>query len=127
MKQDHPNNNDSTKSGAERRKNERFPIETAVQWRIKEDRSAPWLDESLLDISISGAAFSGKEALTTGTVVSMRISPPKGATEDPNHPPVLISGTVRNSALIGEGRYRNGVEFNRIYFLFAEWGRKLRP
>lgn len=28
---------------------------------------------------------------------------------------------------IEDGRFRNGVEFNRIYFLFAEWGRKLRP
>lgn len=44
-----------------------------------------------------------------------------------NQPPVLINGTVRNSMPIEDGRFRNGVEFNRIYFLFAEWGRKLRP
>ncbi len=117
---------DSEPSGAERRKNKRFSIETPLQWRLKDEKSAVWAEESLLDISISGAAFSATQPLATGTSVSLRISPPEGATVDPNHPPVLIVGTVRNSAPIGEGRYRNGVEFSRMYFLFAEWGRKLR-
>jgi hypothetical protein len=116
----------SDSSGAERRKNERFSIETPVQWRLKGEKSAIWADEALLDISISGAAFSATEPLAAGTLVSLRISPPQGATDDPNHRPVLIVGTVRNSAHMGEGRYRNGVEFNHMYFLFAEWARKLR-
>jgi hypothetical protein len=126
MQQQPPSNFDSAPSGSERRKNERFSIETPLQWRLKGEKSATWADESLLDISISGAAFSATEPLSAGTSVSLRISPPQGATDDPNHPPVLIVGTVRNSAQMGEGRYRNGVEFSRMYFLFAEWGRKLR-
>jgi hypothetical protein len=126
MHQQDNSNQAPSPSGAERRRNERFSIKTPVQWRLKDIKSATWADESLLDISISGAAFSATESLNPGTIVSLRISPPQGATEDPNHPPVLIAGTVRNSAPMGEGRYRHGVEFNRMYFLFAEWARKLR-
>jgi hypothetical protein len=127
MEQQPPKSTFAPASGADRRKNERYTIQTPVQWRLKELKSANWADESLLDISISGAAFSATQALEAGTIVALRITPPEGATEDPNHPPVLINGTVRNSMPIEDGRFRNGVEFNRIYFLFAEWGRKLRP
>lgn len=127
MEQQPPKSTDASASGVDRRKNERYTIQTPVQWRLKEQKPSNWADESLLDISISGAAFSATQALEADTVVALRITPPKGATEDPNHPPVLINGTVRNSMPIGDGRFRNGVEFNRIYFLFAEWGRKLRP
>ncbi len=110
-------------NGRELRRAERFRIEAPVEWKLASGGS--WAEGMLMDLSVSGAAFKAAGEMDVGVQLTLRISPPSDLqkiSETPNRP-ILIRATVRNVRPMGEGANRFGVEFERLYFLFGEWGR----
>lgn len=110
-------------NGRERRRNERFNISCKVQWKQHSEPGSSWRDEEMLDLSVSGAAFTCAESIEVGKRLTLRITPPDVMPDQIMAQPVLIHCVLRNQQPMGDGKFRSGVEFDRIYFLFAEWVR----
>ncbi|MCD8481917.1 MAG: PilZ domain-containing protein [Verrucomicrobia bacterium] len=113
-------------TGKDRRRSERYNLDCKVQWKPKDVAGTQWRDESLLDISVSGAAFTCAEEIATGTRITLKITPPEVMPDAIMAQPVLIHCVLRNQLPLENGKFRSGVEFDRVYFLFAEWIRLLQ-
>lgn len=103
-------------TGAERRRVPRIAVDAPIQWRPQGERE--WHDGLLIDLSVAGAAFSAREKLNEGHQVSLRIIPPESVA---GGRPIVVSGTVANIFCTEDGISRYGVEFERMFFVFADW------
>lgn len=110
-------------NGRELRRAERFRIEAPLEWKLASGGS--WTEGVLMDLSVSGIAFQLVGSLEVGQKIVLRVFPPSVLenSSEIGSQPILIRATIRNARPMGEGSTRCGAEFERLYFLFGEWGR----
>lgn len=91
-----------------------------MEWKPREAPLSAWSEGRLIDLSLGGAAFSTPEDLQIGIQVSLRVSPPPDRA-GPGGRTVTVTGTTVNKRRTNDGSYRYGVQFEKLYYVFAEW------